>query len=115
MNNVLAVIVDALSPLGDPVRFGEFAPDSGGATPERYYTLNYTTLGDDFADDEPQQERALVQVHFFCPLTYDHVNRVRETKRALTAAGLSYPEVIADADEDGQHIIFETEWVGGVD
>lgn len=99
---------DALDTLGDPVEMGEVI---GG---DQYYSFNYTILGADYSDDAPNHQRYLIQVHFYCPRTFDTVQRIRDTQNALFSAGFTWPDVITGSDEDGQHIIFECEGVEGV-
>lgn len=99
-----AKIRAALLPFGDPVEHGIY---TGKAT--RYYTFVYTTLPQDFGDDEPGYERYLVTIHFSCPLKYDSVERVRQTKRALFDAGFTWPEVTDLSDENGQLYAIECE------
>ena len=95
---------------GDPV---ENAVYHGKA--KRYYTFNYSTVGDDFADDAPGHERYLVQAHFFAPLDENVTARVKATKKALFAAGFTWPETFNASDGDGRHIVFECEIAEGVD
>lgn len=95
---------------GDPVENGVYH-----GTAKRYYTFNYSTVGDDFADDAPGHERALVQVHLFAPLAENVTARVKATKKALFAAGFTWPETFNASDENGRHIVFECEIAEGVD
>ena len=94
---------------GDPVENGVYM-----GTANRYYTFNVTTLGADYADDAPQHERYLVQVHLFAPLTFNFVARRKATKAALFGAGFRWPECTDASDSDGRHIVFETEYAEGV-
>lgn len=103
-------IRDALLPFGDPVENEVYQGES-----ERYYTFNYSALGTDYADDAPQHERCLVQVHFFAPLSENITARKRATKEALFRAGFTWPETQPASDEDGRHIVFECEIAEGVD
>lgn len=100
----------ALLPFGDPV----FAAVATGDV-QRYYAFNYTTLGADYADNDPSHERYLIQVHFFCPNSYDTVERVKQTKRSLRSAGMTWPEMTNASDENGQHVVFECEYAEGID
>ena len=95
---------------GDPV---ENAVYHGSA--KRYYTFNYSTVGDDFADDAPGHERYLTQVHLFAPLSENITARIKATKEALFAAGFTWPETFNASDGDGRHIVFECETAEGVD
>ena len=101
-------IIAALN-YGDPVK-----PNIYTGTADRYFTFNYNTIPDDFADDAPGHERYFIQVHFVCPLNYDSVSRRAEIKTKLFAAGFTWPNVTDATDEDGQHWIFECEYAEGV-
>ena len=96
----------ALDPFGDPVENSIYQGKE-----EQYYTFNYSTLGTNYGDDTPQHEKYLVQVHYFAPLNVNITQRVKETKRAIVAAGFTYPKTVNGTDEDGRHIIFECEAV----
>lgn len=100
----------ALSQFGDPVERSVY---HGKA--KRYYTFNYTTLGECYSDDAPQYERYLIQVHFFAPLNENILVRIRQTKQALFKADFTYPETSDNSDDEGRHIVFECETSEGVD
>lgn len=102
-------IRDALSPFGYPVSWGEHI----GSEPQ-YYSFNYSTFGIDFADDAPNHERYLVQVHFYCPRTFDPEQLSEDTKHALFAAGFTWAEMTDASVEDGRHLVFECEIAEGV-
>jgi hypothetical protein len=104
------VIMTTLTPLGFPVEFSVFT----GAE-KSYITFNYSSSGADYADDEPQHERFLVQIHFFFPPDYNPLVAARGIKRALRGAGFSWPEVVVASDDDGGHFVFECEYIDGVD
>ncbi len=101
----------ALAPLGLPVQANTYVPADPS---ERYFTFNISTLGDDFADNAPEHERDLVQLHYFCPTGYDSVADVRQVKRLLSAADFTWPSSTNAGDADGQHIVFEFETAEGV-
>lgn len=105
-----ARIKAALEPFGDPVENVVYQ-----STEKQYYTFNYSTLGADYGDDAPGHERYLIQVHYFAPLNVNITQRVKETKRALAAAGFTYPETVNATDEDGRHIVFECETAGAAE
>lgn len=102
-------IRQALLPFGDPV---ENAVNH--QRKRRYYVFNYTTLGADFADDEPNHERYLIQVHLFAPLSEDLTERILQTKKALRDADFGWPSTVNASDETVRHIVFEVEAVMGV-
>lgn len=99
-------IIRALEGFGDPVVPGLY---TGDAT--RYYTFNYDLLPTQFADNRPIFERALIQVHLITPLSYNSVRRRNETRKALVAAGLGWPDTIDASDGDIQHFVFECETI----
>ena len=104
-------IMAALTPFGDPVYRAVYQGEE-----KRYYTFNYVTMPANFADDEPQHERYLVQVHFFAPLDGGNLlSRIAKTKRALVDEGFLYPQTGDESDEDGRHIVFETEIAQGTE
>lgn len=102
-----------LDVFGDPV---EKSVLSAGARdrPGRYYTFSCESFGDDFGDDEPEHERYLVSVHLFAPLDENCIRRVKATKRALFAAGFTWPRVVDATDQDGQHYVLECETADAV-
>ena len=102
--SVDAKIKAILGPFGDPVERSVY---QGKA--KRYYTFSYTTLGISYADDAPQYERYLIQIHFFAPLNENVLKRIKETKQALFKACFSFPETTDTSDEDVRHIVFECE------
>ncbi len=108
--SVDAKIVAALNPLGFDVE------NSVSFTKNKtYFAFNYSVIPADFADDAPQHERFLVQVHFFCPLNVNITKQKKIICRALFAAGFTWPEVTDASDENGRHIVFECEIAEGVD
>lgn len=111
--SVEAMVKAALDRFGDPVEKSVLYA-AAGERPARYYTFSCDSLGDDFGDDEPGAEVWLVQVHLFAPLWENCVGRVRETKRALFAAGFTWPDVTDATDTDGQHYVFEFKTAQGI-
>ena len=106
---VEARIVNALKPFGDTVENGPHTGDE-----ERYYCFYLNRFGALYADDEPEAEKALIQVHLFAPLTENLSQRIRETQRALRDSGFLWPVVTDASDRDGRHIVFETQWLEGL-
>lgn len=99
-----------LREFGDPVENAVYHGES-----ERYYTFNISTHGTNYADDMPQEEIVMVQIHFFAPRNYNYVSRIRNTKIALANDGFLWPEMTDASDEAGRHVILETSYVQGVD
>lgn len=106
--SVEARVKAALDVFGDPVEKSVLYA-AGGEHSARYYTFSCESVGDDFGDDEPGCERWLVSVHLFAPLAENCVRRAKETKRALFAAGFTWPRYTDATDQDGQHYVFECE------
>ena len=74
-----------------------------------YITFNYHTVPTNYGDDEPGHERVSIQVHLFAPLGHDVLAERRAVKKALAAAGFTYPAYTTASDKDGQHHVFECE------
>lgn len=80
-----------------------------------YITFNYDTIPINYGDDEPEQERALIQVHLCAPAGYDITAKRRAVKKALVSAGFTYPAYTNASDKDGQHHVFECEAAEGLE
>lgn len=91
----------------DPVAPAEADTYEGGEAV--YITFGYTSIPADFGDDEPTHERFLVHVHLFAPTGYNTLAQRRGIKKALAAAGATWPSCENASDKDGQHHIFECE------
>lgn len=103
-------IRNALLPFGIPVENTVYQGKE-----KRYYTFQYSSVGEDFGDDAPSHERFLVQIHLFAPLSENITKLIKKAKRALAAAGFTWPEVTNADDEDGHHRVFECEASEGID
>lgn len=107
-------IIAAVSGTGLPCRYGIY---EGGAT--TYLTFNVNSIPANFADDAPQHERWLVQLHLFAPFTTDTTTVRGQIKEALLAADFSYPvqldasNSVRDSDGTERHIVFEFEAAEG--
>jgi len=108
-------IITAMTGLSLPCAYGIY---EGNAT--IYTTFNANSIPDDFADDAPQHDRWLIQLHLFAPFTTDTTTLRKQIKAEILAAGFTYPSQVdaggKDPDEDGteRHIVFEFESVEGV-
>ncbi|MEG1891365.1 MAG: hypothetical protein RSA65_05395 [Clostridia bacterium] len=78
-------------------------------TESAYMVVNYSTFPANHADGDPQAERQLVQLHLYCPSTRNTAELRTGIKRAIHAAGYSYPAAVDMSDKTGQHIVFEFE------
>jgi hypothetical protein len=92
----------------------EIEPDVYSGTADEYFTFNYFSQGDDFADDAPQHERYNVQIHYVCPRGKNSLSIRKQIKQLLFGAGFTWPTVTDATDSDGQHWIFECEYLMGV-
>jgi len=79
-----------------------------------YFVFNYTVLPDDFADDDAQHERYLVQLHFYAPHTLNTAT-IRKTIRGLIKSAFTAPSEMAASDELNQHYVYEFEVLDGAD
>ena len=100
----------ALVPLG----YKTYPATYDGAE-ETYFVFNHNTLPDDFGNNQPQHERALIQVHFFCPHDFNSVKARKDVKLAMLNAGFTYPYMTDASDKAGQHWVFEFETAEAVD
>lgn len=78
-----------------------------------YCTFNYSEIPDGFGDDTATAIRYLVQLHYFCPTESNPISVKKQLKTALHNAGFTYPSVTNASDEDGQHYVFDMEYVDG--
>jgi hypothetical protein len=108
--SVASEIAAAVAFTGYPVH--QISYDGTATT---YFVMNMDGIPDNFADDAPQHDRWLVQLHLFAPFTLNTTTIRRQIRNALHAAGYTYPSQV-DASEnaraaDGteQHIVFEFE------
>ena len=79
-----------------------------------YLAFNYDTIPANYGDDEPVCELALVQVHLYAPAGKDTRKLRRAVKSALALAGLTWPSCTNASDKEGQHYVFECEYIAAV-
>ena len=91
----------------DPIAPAEADVYEGKA--KTYIVFGYNSIPADFGDNEPSHERFLVQVHLFAPAGENTLSRRRRIKKALAAAGATWPSYTNASDKDGQHHVFECE------
>lgn len=104
----------------DEVLAATLAPLVPGIAPNEYtgqeleYAVwNYNILPSVFADSKPEAARYLLQVHWFLPHSVNPAAKRTQICQALRAAGFTYPGVVNASDKDGQHYVFECEYVDG--
>lgn len=108
--SVDARIIAAIKGFGDPIENSVYHGDA-----EQYYVFNYFTLPRTFGDNEPEHEEYFIQLHLFAPLGKNILARKRETKRAIVAAGFTYPSTTDASDAEARHIVFEFRTIEGAD
>jgi len=84
-----------------------------GGEEQVYSTFNNSVIPTNYADDEPQHERVLIQLHLFAPKVMDTRILRRQIKLSVHEAGFTYPSQVDAGDDDEQHITFEFETVEG--
>ena len=101
------------------------APTSPWVTDEdsdrdlRRILFNYTVMPESFFDDTPVYDRYLIQVHYFCPINDDSVAVRKSIRKALFAAGFTYPDEttvgtgLHQASKE-QHYCFECEYLEAI-
>ena len=72
-----------------------------------YLIFNATSMPHVFADGEVPYERYICQLHLFAPRAKNTVKLRKQIKKALYAAGFTWPHVEPANDEDGAHYVFE--------
>lgn len=108
--NVNNLIITALKPLVADVVPGHYT-----GTAKTYIAFNYEDdRGELFADDEPEIDKAYMQIHLFTPGSFNYMTLKKQIRQALRKAGFSYPTVQSyyESDTDKNHIIFQCEIEG---
>lgn len=104
------ILRTALLPLGYPVEFMTYS-----GSEEKYIVFNIEDeRAEFFADDEPQEDIVYLQVHFYCPETYNHMSDKKSIKIKLHEAGFSYPTIQTFHENDTKynHIVFQCHITG---
>ena len=101
-------IVAAVTPV-----VAECVPDHYTGDALEYCTYNFDELPVAHGDNQPHAIRYLVQLHWYLPLGRRPLTTKRALRRAILAAGFTYPSVENASDELGQHFVFEFEAVDG--
>ena len=84
-------------------------------TSDRYIVLQHSDAPEWHGDDAPIAEKTLVSVHLFAPVEFNILATERAAKRALYAAGFTWPSREDASDGDGLHIVLECEDMVGVE
>lgn len=78
-----------------------------------YCVFSYTEMPACFGDNAPGAIRYLIQLHWFLPTGVRVAAKKQQLRRALASIDCTYPSVENVSDGDGQHYVFECEYVGG--
>lgn len=106
-------IIEALKKYGMPV-----APDHYSGKEKRYFEFNlYDDTGAVFADEEPEFDIVIIQVHLFLPREEDYLRLKKQIRNSLCEAGFCYADITEMVEPESteqypygiRHIIFETE------
>lgn len=87
---------------------------------ETYFTFNLQAIPSVFADDTPDADIWLIQLHLYAPFTQDTTKLRRQVRKAIHEAGFTYPDMtdassgVRSSDGTEQHIVFEFEDATGV-
>lgn len=94
-------------------------PDEYTGSAKEYATVNYDEIGAAFGDDEAEETRYLVEIHYFAPISVNTIDKRRHIKLALRNAGFTDPDVYNITGQDRyadpvkrQHYLFECEYAG---
>lgn len=100
--SVFDQIKSILQPYGYPIEADEYG---GGA--DRYFVVMVDTTPVSFLDNAPKKERYNIMVHYVAPKSDDISSNVDAIKRALKAAGFTWPSVISAGDSTKWREILE--------
>lgn len=106
-------IIEALKEYGMPVVSNHYS-----GTEKRYIEFNlFDDTGEVFADDTPQFDVVMVQVHLFLPREEDCLQLKKQIRNSLLEAGFCYADITENVDPEAteqypygiRHLTFETE------
>ncbi len=101
------IVMDLLKTLGYPVAYITYS-----GTDDKYFVFNYVTEeGLLFADDKAIYDTYPMQIHFFCPLSFNHLTIKKQVKDLLINNGFLYPTIRTFYEKETKynHLVFETE------
>ena len=95
--------------------FGPSVPDEYTGSETHFSTYNYADdRGTDFADDEPQENKVSLQVHYFLPVNEDFISLRNQIRDALwntfkNDADATYPVITGQIETATKlrHLTFE--------
>lgn len=102
---------DLLAGLGCPAAEGEY---TGADSSYFVYNISPITI---FGDDKPALVRQLIQIHHYCPVTTNSRPLLRSVRKALLAAGCTWPDNPVGSVVEGKlrHTVLECELLTGPD
>lgn len=103
------MLLSAMAETGIPV-----APLTYLGAATEYLVFTYSAAGVVFADSQPDGELYSIQLHHYLPHRASPYSTRSKIYAGLAAHGCTYPDLIPASDEDGQHWVFEFEWVRGL-
>lgn len=111
-------IIAAVTPIVPTCVPGVYVPGVGQENAV-YCTFNYSENPDSFGDDAPEAMRYLCQLHFYAPqrsadgMSNNTLATRKALRRAIFAAGFTYPSAEDASDEEYQHYVLEFQDVDG--
>ena len=112
VDHLLTTTLEHLAPVWNSVKANEHQNQAEES--EAYFVFNYSTFGTGYADEDPNGEVFIIQVHLYAPLAKNVSRLKRQVKASLHAAGFTWPETVDASDEKARHIVFEFQYVEGV-
>lgn len=109
MTNVDDALMLALGPLFPDRVF----PNVYTGDALEYVVTNYTALPQVFAERLPAAQRYLVAVHYYLPEKMNPNAQKLAISAALSRQGFTWPSIENASDDEGQHWVFECEYVNG--
>lgn len=101
--SVNTIIINALKPFGYPCKQNIY-----DGSEEKYFIFNYADeTGANFGDNEPGCILCSMQIHFFLPVSINHLSEKKKVREALFAAGFTYPVVTELIENKVRHIVYE--------
>lgn len=104
---------EALKAALDPLFPGAAWPDRYPGEALIYVTWNHWTVPEVYANGLPAAARHPTQVHLFLPFGVDPEAYLLQVPLALHGEGFTWPGVTNASDAEGQHWVFECEYVNG--
>ncbi len=106
-------IINALKKYGMPI-----VPDHYTGKEKRYIEFDiYDDRGEIFADETPEFDVTLVQIHLFLPREEDYLSLKKQIRQSLCDAGFCYADITQIIEPEAteqypygiRHLTFETE------